>query len=35
MSESEVLKHRDETSLSQLVNDHGNGHLAKKISGTE
>ncbi len=28
---SDVLQHLNETSLSQLVHDHKNGHLQKKI----
>jgi len=32
---SEVLASLNETSLSQLVHDHKNGHLEKKISSAE
>lgn len=32
---SEVLEHLNETSLSQLVHDHKNSHLEKKIRGAE
>ena len=32
---SEVLQHLNETSLSQLVHDHKNGHLEKKIKKAE
>jgi hypothetical protein len=32
---SDVLEHLNETSLSQLVHDHTNGHLAKKINDAE
>jgi len=32
---SEVLQHLNETSLSQLVHDHKNGHLEKNIQKAE
>ena len=32
---SEVLQHLNDTSLSQLVHDHKNGHLEKKIKKAE
>ena len=32
---SEVLTSLNETSLGQLVHDHKNGHLEKKIGGAE
>ncbi len=32
---SEVLQHLNDTSLSQLVHDHKNGHLEKKIKNAE
>ncbi|MBR0776592.1 hypothetical protein JQ543_23405 [Bradyrhizobium diazoefficiens] len=31
----EVLQHLNETSLNQLVHDHKNGHLAKRIKKAE
>ena len=32
---SDVLQHLNDTSLSQIVHDHKNGHLEKKIKNAE
>ena len=32
---SDVLQHLNDTSLSQIVHDHKNGHLVKKIKNAE
>jgi hypothetical protein len=32
---SDVLQHLNDTSLGQLIHDHKNGHLEKRIKGAE